>query len=121
VLIIKRFVKLYSESDDVPKRYRNLRKNAHVKTFLKPYPTIPDILVAEYGLDWNDKIIVFHVKEIQRGSWENYRTPFKKVYYGTVRDLGEYLRGYLDRIGKSGRKKGFWYESPPRLKGFYKS
>lgn len=100
VLIIKRFVKVYSESDDVPKRYRNLRKNAYVKTFLKPYPTIPAILVAEYGLDWDDKIIVFHVKEIQRGSWENYRTPFKKVYYGTIRDFKGYLKGFLERIGK---------------------
>lgn len=105
VLIIKKFIPVYSESDDVPKQYRNLRKNSHVKTFLKPYPNIPDILVAEYGLDWNDKIIVFHVKEIQKPGWPGYRTPFKKVYYGTVRDFGDYLRGYLERIRKKKNKK----------------
>ena len=100
VLIVKNFKKIFSESDDVPKQYRNLRKNSHVKTFLKPYPNIPDILVAEYGLDWDDKIIVFHVKNIQKPGWQAYRTPFKKVYYGTVRDFGDYLRGYLERIRK---------------------
>ncbi len=98
VLIVKKFVKIYSDSDNVPKKYRNLRKNKHVKTFLKPYPTIPKILVSEYGLSWDDKIIVFHVKEIKKGSWENYRTPFKKIYYGTVRDFGGYLRRFLDKI-----------------------
>ena len=95
VLIIKKFVKIYSESDNVPKRYKNLRKNRHVKTFIKPYPTIPDILVAEYGLKRDDKIIVFHTKEIKKGSWQNFRTPFKKVYYGTVKDFGVYLKEFL--------------------------
>jgi hypothetical protein len=98
VLIIKRFVKVYRESDNVPKRYKNLRKNQHVKTFLKPYPIIPEILVSEYGLSWGDKIIVFHTKQVERESWRNYRTPFKKVYYGTVKDFGPYLRSFLQSI-----------------------
>lgn len=98
VLIVKKFVKVFSESADVPKKYRNLRKNKHVKTFLKPYPTIPKYLVEEHGLAWDEKIIVFHVKEIKRGSWDNYRTPFKKVYYGTVRDFGVYLRKFLNNF-----------------------
>ena len=72
-----------------------------MKTFLKPYPTIPNILVAEYGLEWQEKIIVFHVKEITKGNWENYRTPFKKIYYGTVKDFGDYLRGFLKKIRES--------------------
>jgi hypothetical protein len=29
-------VKVFDESADVPKQYKNLRKNKHVKTFLKP-------------------------------------------------------------------------------------
>ena len=95
VLIIKKFVKVYAADAKVPKQYKNLRKNKHVKTFIKPYPTIPNILVAEYGLTWDEKIIVFHVKEVRKGSWQNYRTPFKKIYYGTVKDFGEYLRGFL--------------------------
>ena len=97
VLIIKKFVKVYDPVADVPKQFKNLRKNQHVKTFIKPYANIPDILVAEHGLQWDEKIIVFHVKEIQRPGWDNYRTPFKKVYYGTVKDFGEYLRGFLNR------------------------
>ena len=104
VLIIKKFVKIYGESDDVPKQYKNLRKNQHVKTFLKPYPTIPEILVAEYNLKWDDKIIVFHTKEIAKGSWQNYRTPFKKIYYGTVKDFEAYLRDFL-RIMKCRNQK----------------
>lgn len=92
VLIIKKFVKIYKETDNVPTKFKNLRKNQHVKTFIKPYPTIPKILVAEHGLSWQDKIIVFHTKEVARGSWRNYRTPFKKIYYGTVREFESYLR-----------------------------
>lgn len=95
VLIVKKFVKIYHESENVPKQYKNLRKNKHVATFLKPYPTIPRYLVEEHGLNPQDKIIVFHVKEIRKGSWQKYRTPFKKIYYGTVEGFGGYLRGFL--------------------------
>ena len=99
VLIVKRFVKVFPPEADVPVQYKNLRKNKFVKTFSRPFPNIPDILVAEYDLNWDDKIIVFHTKEIDYfKGWRNYRTPFKKVYYGTVRDFGAYLRDFLHRI-----------------------
>ena len=91
-------LKVFDESADVPKQYKNLRKNKHVKTFLKPYPTIPKYLVEEYGLSWQEKIIVFHVMEVAKAGWRNYRTPFKKIYYGTVKDFGGYLRGFLGRM-----------------------
>jgi len=91
-------VKVFDESADVPKQYKNLRKNKHVKTFLKPYPTIPKYLVEEHGLKLQEKIIVFHVKKIKKGDWENYRTPFKKIYYGTVKDFGDYLKGFLKGV-----------------------
>jgi len=97
VLIIKKFVKVFGPEADVPKRFRNLRKNKHVKTYLRPYPTIPVMLVNEHGLRWDEKIIVFHVKEIDKPGWHNYRTPFKKIYYGTVKDFEGYLRGFLRR------------------------
>ena len=51
VLIVKKFVKVFDPSAKIPAKFKNLRKNKHVKTFLKPYPTIPKILVTEYGLD----------------------------------------------------------------------
>ena len=99
VLIVKRFVKVYPPDADVPIRYRNLRKNQHVKTFSRPFANIPEILVAEYGLRWEDKIIVFHMKEVERfRGWHNYRTPFKKVYYGTVREFGPYLKEFLEGV-----------------------
>lgn len=101
VLIVKKFVKVFRPGADVPARFKNLRKNKYVKTFLKPYPTIPNYLVDEHGLNWDDKIIVFHVKRIQRGNWQNYRTPFKKIYYGTVRDFSGYLKGFLRRMRKA--------------------
>lgn len=99
VLIVKKFVKVFPKNAKVPVQYKNLRKNKHVKTFSRPFPNIPDILVAEYDLKWNDKIIVFHTKEIEifKG-WRNYRTPFKKVYYGTVKDFSIYLKEFLNRI-----------------------
>jgi hypothetical protein len=48
------------------------------------------VLVAEYALDHTDG----YAEVIQ------YRTPFKKVYYGTVQDFGGYLRGFSRKIGK---------------------
>ena len=107
VLIVKKFVKIYPENADVPVKFRNLRKNRHVKTFSRPFPNIPEILVNEYGLSYDDKIIVFHTKTVDnfRG-WRDYRTPFKKIYYGTVYDFKSYLKDFLDKIRKklSGRK-----------------
>lgn len=105
VLIIKRFVKIFSKTDNVPAKYKNLRKNQHVKTFLKPYPNIPEILVSEYALEWNDKIIIFHTKNITKGSFDNYRTPFRKIYYGTVWDLKQYLKDFLSSAGKRQLKR----------------
>lgn len=104
VLIIKRFVKVFPPDAKVPVQYKNLRKNKHVKTFTRPFPNIPDILVKEYDLNWNDKIIVFHTKEIEYfKGWKNYRTPFKKVYYGTVRDFSTYLKDFLNSIRKKNK------------------
>jgi len=101
VLIVKKFVKVYPEQANVPIKYKNLRKNKHVRTFSRPFSNIPEILVSDYGLSWNEKIIVFHTKEIEsfRG-WRNYRTPFKKIYYGTVQEFKGYLKDFLNKIAK---------------------
>ena len=50
VLIVKKFVKVFPEYEDVPRRYKNLRKNKHVKTFSRPFANIPEILVKKYKL-----------------------------------------------------------------------
>src|SRR4030042_4965275 len=92
VLIVKKFVKVFPKNAAVPVQYKNLRKNKHVRTFSRPFLNIPEILVQDYGLKWEEKIIVFHMKEIENcKGWRYYRTPFKKVYYGTVREFGDYL------------------------------
>jgi len=62
--IIKKLVPVYSQFDKVPKQYRNLRKAVFVTTFKYLYPNIPKILVEQYGLELNEKIVVFWTKEI---------------------------------------------------------
>ena len=92
VLIVKRLVPVYSELDDVPKRYRNLRKAVYVATFKFPYPTIPEILEREYGLSPDEKIIVFWMKEVSLPHFNRYRTKFRKVYSGSVEGFGEHIK-----------------------------
>lgn len=86
-LIIKKLVPVYGRNDKVPKKYRNLMKGKYVTTFRINYPTIPNILVEQYGLKWEDKIIVFSMREVNLPHFKRYRTKFKKVYSGTVRNL----------------------------------
>ncbi len=91
VLIIKRLVPVYKADENVPKKYRNLKKAVHVTSFKNLYPNIPDILVKEYGLSLDEKIVVFWMKEVSLPHFSNYRTKFRKVYSGLVRNFGEYL------------------------------
>jgi hypothetical protein len=83
-LIIKKLVPVYSSKDKVPKKYLNLRKSVYVTTFKHPYPNIPQILIKEYGLKPDDKIIVFWTKEISLPHFNRYRLKFRKVYSGYI-------------------------------------
>ena len=91
VLIVKRLIPVYSELDDVPKKFHNLRKAVYVTTFKFPYPSIPDILVKEYGLQPDEKIIVFWMKEVSLPHFNRYRTKFRKIYSGSVKEFGEHI------------------------------
>ncbi|MBI2132381.1 MAG: hypothetical protein HYT99_06155, partial [Candidatus Tectomicrobia bacterium] len=51
VLIVKRLVPVYPPGTAPKKQWENLRKAVYVTTFAQPYPTIPKILVEQYGLD----------------------------------------------------------------------
>ncbi len=84
-LIVKKLVPVYSRNANVPKKYKNLMKGKYVTTFRTNYPNIPTILVEQYGLKWNDKIIVFSMREVDLPNFRRYRTKFKKVYSGTVK------------------------------------
>jgi len=85
--IVKKLVPVYKPSDKVPKKYLNLRKAVYVTTFKYLYPNIPQILEKEYGLKPNDKIVIFFMKEVCLPHFNRYRTKFRKVYYGTSRNL----------------------------------
>lgn len=84
VYIIKKLVPVYSQFDKVPKQFHNLRKAVYVTTFKYLYPNIPEILVNEYGLKPNEKIVVFWTKEIALPHFNRYRVKFRKVYSGSV-------------------------------------
>lgn len=87
VLIVKKLVPVYKKTDNVPKQYLNLKKAVYVTTFKYPYPNIVEILVDEYGLDLNEKIVVFWTKEISLPHFNRYRLKFRKVYSGLLKEL----------------------------------
>lgn len=91
-LIVKKLVLVYSKDAKVPKKYKNLMKGKYVTTFRTNYPTMAKILVEQYGLKWDEKIIVFSMKEVNLPHFRRYRTKFKKVYSGIVSELENYLK-----------------------------
>ena len=92
VLIIKRLVPVYPPGKAPKKQFENLRKAVHVTTFAQPYPTIPKILVEQYGLRPDEKIVVFWMRGVRGRRGGTFRTPFKKVYAGSVRHFLEELK-----------------------------
>ena len=88
VLIIKRLVPVFKPSDKVPKKWRNLKKAVYVATFKYPYKNMPEILQKEYGLNPDEKIVVFWMKAVPKPGWSYWRLPFKKVYSGPVKMFG---------------------------------
>lgn len=97
VIIIKKLVPVYRQWEKVPKQYHNLRKAVYVTTFKFLYPNIPDILVKEYGLSPEEKIVVFWTKEISLPHFNRYRVKFRKVYSGPLTEFGEYIEGVRRR------------------------
>ncbi|MFW9873894.1 MAG: hypothetical protein ACFFG0_12370 [Candidatus Thorarchaeota archaeon] len=96
VLIIKKLVDRYKETNNVPKKYRNLKKQKHVTTFKKYYPNIAEILINKYKLDWNDRIIAFGMTRINLPHFKNYRTPFKKRFSGTIKELKKHVLDFFE-------------------------
>lgn len=84
---MKKLVPVYTEKDSVPKQYLNLRKAVYITTFKYHYPNIRKILVKEYELNPDEKIVVFWTKEITLPHFNRYRLKFKKVYSGKLRDF----------------------------------
>lgn len=88
VLIVKKLVPVYNKKDKVPKKYLNLRKAVFVTAFKHPYPNMAEILIKEYGLKPDEKIVVFWTKEINLPHFNRYRLKFRKVYSGEVGRIG---------------------------------
>ena len=105
VYIIKKLVPVYSQFDKVPKQYHNLRKAVYVTTFKYLYPNIPKILVEQYGLKPDEKIVVFWTKEVSLPHFNRYRVKFRKVYSGLVKDFGEHIKCKTKMIDASKNKK----------------
>ena len=102
VIIVKRLVPVYRADENVPKKYRNLRKAVFVASFKHLYPNIPDILVKEYGLRLDEKIVVFWTKRRSMPHFQDYRLPFKKVYSGPLSAFGE----YMEKVRRGKTKQG---------------
>jgi hypothetical protein len=92
VIIVKKLIPVYNLNDKVPKQYHNLRKAVYVTSFKYLYPNIPEILVKEYGLSPDEKIVVFWTKEISLPHFARYRIRFRKIFSGYLREFGEYIK-----------------------------
>ncbi|MBN4081349.1 hypothetical protein JYT44_03180, partial [Caldithrix abyssi] len=57
------------------------------------------ILVEQYGLKPDEKIVVFWTKEISLPHFNRYRLKFRKVFSGKL----EKLEGHLNTLKKGGR------------------
>ena len=91
VIIVKKLVPVYASNAAVPRSYKNLRKAVFVTSFKHLYPSIPQLLVEQYGLDPNEKIVIFWTREISTPRFRRYRMKFRKVYSGTLSGLSEHF------------------------------
>lgn len=97
ILNIHKFEK-HKWEKPVPKKWTNLGKWKYITTFKFCYPNIPEILTEQYGLKWDDKIIVYITKQITLPHFQNYRTKFKKVFHGTVQEYKKYIKAFLNKV-----------------------
>ena len=88
----------------MPEKWKTLAKWEYVTTFKFCYPNIPGILKEQYGLKDEDKIIVYIMKEICLPHFSRYRTRFKKVFSGTLKDYAVYLREFMRSRAKKKRE-----------------
>ena len=106
VIIVKKLVPRHQQNDKVPKRWKNLVNQKYVTCFKYAYPNIPSILKQQYGLKDDDKIIVYIMREICLPHFKRYRTKFKKVFSGKLKDYAVYLQKFLkSRVKRSDKQK----------------
>ncbi len=96
ILNVHKFVK-HEWKKEVPKKWKNLGTWRYVTTFKYCYPNIPQILNTQYGLKWEDKIITYITKEITTPKFRRYRTRFRKVFHGNLREFGRHLKEIMTK------------------------
>ena len=104
ILNVHKFTK-HKWKKPVPKNWTNLGTWRYVTTFKHCYPNIPSILIEQYGLKPEDKIIIYITKTITLPNYANYRTKFKKVYHGKLKDYKAYLEEFMRKKRKKASKK----------------
>ena len=72
-----------------------MKKAVYVTTFKYLYPNIPEILVKEYGMSPDEKIVVFWTREIALPHFNRYRLKFRKVYSGKVKEFYNFMKSKL--------------------------
>jgi hypothetical protein len=96
---IHKFVR-HKWKKNTPKKWKNLGTWRYVTTFKYCYPNTCEILIKEYGLTWQDKIIAYITKEITTPKFSRYRTRFRKVFCGTLREYQTYLTEFMRQTRK---------------------
>ena len=102
ILNVHKFTR-HKWKEKVPKTWKNLGTWRYVTTFKYCYPNIPEILIDQYGLEWEDKIIVYVTKELCLPTFRRYRTKFRKVFHGNLKDYKNYLREFMRKTRKGVR------------------
>ena len=96
ILNVHKFTK-HQWTKPVPRQWKNLGTWRYVTTFKYCYPNIPEILLDQYGMNWHDRIIVYITKEITLPTFKRYRTRFKKVFHGDLKEYKDYSREFMTR------------------------
>ena len=102
ILNVHKFTK-HEWKKPVPKRWKNLGTWRYVTTFKYCYPNIPQILITQYDLEWQNKIIIYITKEITTPKFRRYRTKFKKVFHGNLEEYKTYLEEFMTNRKKINR------------------
>ena len=78
-------------------KHRKGKLNIHITTFRHYYTNLCHILVQQYGLAWDDTILVQSITTRNLPHFRNYRTRPKKVFYGTVQEFDRHVKRFFQQ------------------------
>ena len=82
---------IYSINDTITGRFK------HITTMPILYPTSDKILMKEYNLKAENKVLIMHTRWSSTPRFKHYRTKFKKIFYGTIKELEIFLKNYFKK------------------------